>query len=183
MGIFFLFVLIAVSGLEIAAFVEIGGQIGLWPTLGTVFLTAIVGLALLRRQGLTTLRRAMKHLERGRFPVNEVFDGFCLLAAGALLLIPGFVTDSAGFLLFFPPVRASLGWIARRHLTPPEQPDGQGGKMDSGAPGHGWSSAPGSETIIDGDYQDITSADSEPKSETGNDDTKSSLSLPRRGMS
>ncbi|MEE9544229.1 MAG: FxsA family protein [Rhodospirillales bacterium] len=173
MRVIFLFGIIVIPGVEFAVFVEIGDRIGLWPTLSAVFLTAIAGVALLRRQGLTTLQRAKEHLERGRFPVNEVFDGLCLLVAGAFLLIPGFVTDSAGLLLFFPPVRAILGRIIRRYLTTPERLDGRTGKTDSRLSGRWRAGAPGDETIIDGDYQDITSADRDKKNKTSSGDTKS----------
>ncbi len=173
MRVIFLFGIIVIPGVEFAVFVEIGDRIGLWPTLSAVFLTAIAGVALLRRQGLTTLQRAKEHLERGRFPVNEVFDGLCLLVAGALLLIPGFVTDSAGLLLFFPPVRAILGRIIRRYLTAPERLDGRTGKTDSRLSGRRRAGAPGVENIIDGDYQDITSADRDKKNKTSSGDTKS----------
>ncbi len=174
MGIIFLFGIIVISGVEIAVFVEVGDQIGLWPTLSAVFLTAVAGVALLRQQGLAILQRAMKNLERGRFPVSEVFDGLCLLMAGAFLLVPGFVTDGAGLLLFFPPIRASLGRFIQRHLAKSERPGTGGGKTN-----HSWTDVSDIESIIDGDYQDITSADGDLKKDANNDDTKPSLPLHR----
>lgn len=100
---------IGVPILEIAVFIKAGEIIGLWPTLAIVVLTAIIGAALLRAQGLATLARARHSLDRGEIPVEEVFTGLCLLVAGALLLTPGFVTDTLGFLLFAPPVRHAIG--------------------------------------------------------------------------
>ena len=116
--ILFLFFLFLFTPLvEIAVFIEVGGALGLWPTLAIVILTAMLGTALFRIQGLATLRQAQASLAANRFPVEEVFDGLCLLAAGALLITPGFVTDSLGFLLFLPPFRTFLrGLIARRLL-------------------------------------------------------------------
>jgi UPF0716 protein FxsA len=108
---------IGVPLLEIAVFIEVGGFLGLWPTLGVVILTAIAGTTLLRHQGLATLGRARSNLEAGRLPMVEVFDGVCLLLAGALLLTPGFVTDLAGLLLFVPTLRAVLRRMLARHLT------------------------------------------------------------------
>jgi len=84
--------------IEIAVFIELGGYLGLWPTIGTVILTAAIGSALLRLQGFSILARVTESLNEGRLPMAEVFDGLCVLVAGALLLTPGFVTDGIGFL-------------------------------------------------------------------------------------
>jgi UPF0716 protein FxsA len=108
---------IGVPILEIAVFIQAGDLFGLWPTLGVVILTAIVGATLLRAQGLATLERARYSLDRGEIPVEEVFTGLCLLVAGALLLTPGFVTDSLGLLLFVPPVRHVIGHLVLTRLA------------------------------------------------------------------
>ncbi len=108
MGYILFALFVGVPLLEIAVFVAVGGQIGLWPTLGAVVATALAGSVLLRVQGLSTLYRAREHMERGELPVRELFDGVCLVFAGALLLTPGFVTDGVGLLLFLPPFRAAI---------------------------------------------------------------------------
>lgn len=102
--------------IEIAVFIEVGGAIGLWPTLAVVIVTAVVGTGLLRQQGLATLRRAQESLARNQFPVQEVYDGMCLLFAGALLLTPGFVTDAVGLLLFLPAFRAMIVRVVGHYL-------------------------------------------------------------------
>ena len=76
MGILLLIALIGVPLIEIGLFIEIGGLIGLWPTLGTVILTAVLGSWQLRVQGLATLARARQQLDRGQLPARELFDGF-----------------------------------------------------------------------------------------------------------
>ena len=112
MAIFILIAFIAIPLVEIAVFIEVGGRIGVWNTVLTVILTAMIGTWLLRRQGLHTLHRVQESLNRNVLPVSEVFDGLCLLVAGALLLTPGFVTDALGFLLLVPPLRRLLRrWI------------------------------------------------------------------------
>ena len=114
MAILILIAFIAVPIAEIALFIEIGGRIGVWNTVFTVVVTAMIGAWLLRSQGLQTLRRAQDSLNRNIFPVSQVFDGLCLLVAGTLLLTPGFVTDAVGFLLFIPPIRSLLrqwAWV------------------------------------------------------------------------
>ena len=102
--------------LEIALFIQIGGFLGLWPTLGIVILTAFVGTALLQIQGFGILRRAEAHLNKGELPIGEVVSGVFLLVAGALLLTPGFFTDAVGFALFVPAVRLALGKSILRSL-------------------------------------------------------------------
>ena len=103
---------IGVPILEIAVFIKAGDILGFWPTLAAVVVTAIVGTALLRAQGLAALGRARQQIDQGRVPLDEVFTGVCLLVGGALLLTPGFITDTVGFLLLIPPVRRVLGrWV------------------------------------------------------------------------
>ena len=115
MAIVILLAFILTPIIEIAVFIEVGDVIGLWPTLAIVVLTAMAGTALLRAQGLATYAAAQQSLARGEFPVREVFDGACLLFAGALLLTPGFVTDGVGMALFLPPVRRMIGrWLMAR---------------------------------------------------------------------
>lgn len=96
---------------EIAGFVIVGGEIGVFNTLALIVLTAMVGILLLRRQGIDTLRRAQARMDQGQPPVREAFDGVCLALAGILLIVPGFLTDILGVLLFLPPVR---GWVFSR---------------------------------------------------------------------
>lgn len=116
MGILLLAAFIGVPLLEIGIFIQIGGLIGLWPTLAIVVLTAVIGTWMLRAQGLATLGRARTQMDRGVLPARELFDGACLLVAGALLLTPGFATDTVGFALFLPPVRDKLRGLLARHM-------------------------------------------------------------------
>jgi len=103
-----LLVFVAVPMIEIALFIQIGGTIGLWPTLGIVVLTAVVGTTLMRIQGLTALGRLRSRLAAGQDPVGPIADGALILVAGMLLLTPGFFTDTVGLLLLVPAVRAAL---------------------------------------------------------------------------
>lgn len=109
MALWFLLAFIGVPLIEIALFIQVGGFIGLWPTIAIVIATAMAGTALIRRQGLNTLRRAQQEMDAQRLPVRELFDGVCLLFSGALLLTPGFLTDTIGFVLLVPPLRRRLG--------------------------------------------------------------------------
>ena len=166
MGILLLAAFIGVPLLEIAVFIQVGGAIGLWSTLGLVVLTAILGTWQLRSQGLATLNRARSQIDQGALPTRELFDGACLLVAGALLLTPGFVTDSVGFALFLTPVRDLLrDQLARRmkgHMETHVFVDGEEVRPQ-GASGQGRG------PVIDGDYSDVSE----------DDDPDRSRSLPR----
>lgn len=112
--LFLLLVLVPLA--EIAAFIIIGEAIGLWLTLLTVIVTALAGGALLRQQGLVTAQKARQELAQNRMPMQSLFDGLCLFAAGLLLLTPGFITDFVGFILFIPTVRTLIASALVRHL-------------------------------------------------------------------
>lgn len=99
---------LAVPVIEIALFIEVGGLIGLWPTLGLVILSAFVGLALIRRQGVATLGRLRARVEAGGDPSGPIADGALVAIGGVLLMIPGFLTDVLGLALLVPAVRAVL---------------------------------------------------------------------------
>ena len=93
---------------EIAGFVLAGRAFGLWPTLALTVLSAALGLLLVRVQGFAVLRRGLGSLERGEPPVRELFEGALLAAAGALLLLPGFLSDAVGLILLVPAARRLL---------------------------------------------------------------------------
>jgi UPF0716 protein FxsA len=170
-ALFILLLFIAVPVIEIGLFIQVGGFLGLWPTLAVVILTAVAGTALLRHQGLDTLRRVQENLAQDRLPVQEMFDGLCLLMAGALLLTPGFMTDAFGFLLFIPPFRAAAARAIGRYILTHGQvhvatsgtgPGGMGpGGMGPGGMGpddtrHGRGPrGPSGGPVIDGDFEEV----------------------------
>ena len=116
LGLVLLVALIGVPLVEIGLFIEVGGRLGLGPTLALVVLTAVIGAWLVRQQGISVLLRAQRQLAEGALPVVEVFEGLCVLIAGALLLTPGFFTDAVGALLLVPAVRRRLYRRLRRHI-------------------------------------------------------------------
>ncbi len=99
---------ITVPILEMYLLIKIGGVIGALPTIGLVVVTAMVGVALLRQQGLATLNRVQTALDRGELPATEMLEGIALLLGGALLLTPGFVTDGLGLFCLIPSTRQLL---------------------------------------------------------------------------
>lgn len=105
-------IFIAVPILELYVIIQVGGLIGVLPTLALLVASAILGSLLLRQQGRDAWRRFQAALAEQRFPGREVADGLMIAVGGALLLTPGFFTDALGLLLLIPPTRA----IARRLL-------------------------------------------------------------------
>ncbi len=97
--------LLALPLIEIGVFIWVGGEIGVWPTLALVVAGVLVGSLLLKRQTLSTLRAAQTEARAGRVPEREIVHGAMIALAGILLILPGFVTDLFGLLLFLPPVR------------------------------------------------------------------------------
>lgn len=168
MGFLLLVAFITVPIVEIAVFIEVGGWIGLWPTIGVVILTAVIGTALLRQQGISVLFRIQENLEANKLPVRELFDGVCLVIAGAFLLTPGFVTDSLGFALFIPPVRQGIAtWIGQKVIARADvrfhRPGNGAGHHPHGHGPHPHGPArPHGDDIIDGEYEDVTDESKKP---------------------
>lgn len=100
---------------EIALFIEIGGVIGVAPTIILIIVTAILGAALLRLQGLMTIKRVQDSLNQGQLPAIELLEGMILLISGAFLLTPGFFTDALGFAVLVPAVRRAVAlWLVNK---------------------------------------------------------------------
>ncbi|MHB8697343.1 MAG: FxsA family protein [Sulfuricaulis sp.] len=93
---------------EIATFIWVGSRIGVGLTLLLVIASAIIGFRLVRRQGFATAMRVQAMITRGESPALGMLEGFALLAAGVLLVIPGFLTDIAAFILLIPPLRRGI---------------------------------------------------------------------------
>jgi UPF0716 protein FxsA len=101
-------IFLVVPIVEIYLLIQVGQVIGAGWTVFLVVLTAVIGVGLLRIQGLSTLNRAQQKLQQNELPAREMLEGMGLVVAGALLLTPGFFTDTIGFLLLFPPTRLWL---------------------------------------------------------------------------
>lgn len=101
---------------EIAAFILVGEALGVLPTVALVFALSIAGVILTRRQGLGALLRIRAELDAGRMPGEAMGHAAMIVLAGTLLIIPGFVTDAVGLLLFIPQVRTALWRAIGRRL-------------------------------------------------------------------
>ena len=108
---------IAVPIIEVAFIIQIGGFLGLFPTLAIVVLTAITGTYLVRAQGLSVLSQLQSRFREMNDPSEPLVHGAMILFSGALLLTPGFFTDFIGFLLLIPNVRAAIFQKVRERIN------------------------------------------------------------------
>ncbi len=109
-----LLLLVGVPLLELFILLRVGQAVGVWPTVGLVVVTGLVGMALARMEGLRTLWSLRAALARGYPPGPALLDGFAILAGGALLFTPGLITDLLGFSCLLPWTRRRLLRWARR---------------------------------------------------------------------
>jgi len=109
--------LLVVPLVELYVIVQVGSAIGYLPTFALLIAVSVLGAYLVKREGVSTLRRAQAQLRAGEIPATELVDGALIVTAGALLLTPGFVTDAVGFLLLLPPLRLLPRRWARDHRT------------------------------------------------------------------
>ena len=93
---------------ELYCIISVGEHIGALWTVVLVLLTAVIGVNLLRFQGMTTLARAQRNMAQGKMPAMEMMEGVALALAGVLLITPGFITDTIGFLLLTPVSRRAI---------------------------------------------------------------------------
>ena len=97
-----LLLIILVPILEIYLFIKIGSQIGAFTTISLIFFTAIIGVFYARYEGLNTLKSGVSQLYKNQMPLFELMSGAALALASILLILPGFATDTLGFLIIFP---------------------------------------------------------------------------------
>ena len=97
-----LLTIILVPAVEIYLLIKIGSQIGAMITIFLIFTTAIIGIYYAKYEGLNTLRSGFAQLSKNETPAYEVISGAAIAFAALLLIIPGFMTDTVGFLLIFP---------------------------------------------------------------------------------
>ena len=111
-----LFLFVVVPAVELVLLIELGGRIGLLPTITIIFLTGVVGATLARWQGLSVLRQMQTQMAQGQLPASAMFDAVIILVAGALLLTPGFLTDVVGFAFLVPGIRGVVKRTIQRRI-------------------------------------------------------------------
>ena len=102
--------------LELFVFVQVAGWIGFLPAVALIVAFSVGGAWLVKYEGIGVLRRAQQQLDQGELPATELVNGLLLLVAGALMVVPGFLTDIAGLLLLLPPTRALVRLLLMRRF-------------------------------------------------------------------
>lgn len=125
MPLLFLIALFAVPYLEFLVFVEVADEIGGFSALALTLFTAVMGIFIIRQEGVQVLQNLKSTVDRGESPVSELIHGFFLAIAGFFFLLPGFITDTIAVLLAIGPVRAMLGNMMvdagkRNHASKPK---------------------------------------------------------------
>jgi len=138
-----LLVLLALPVTELWVLISIGSDIGAFSTIALCFLTAAVGIFLLRLQSFALVRQVQEKAARGEAPAREMLEGMAMAIGGVFLLFPGFITDAVGFLLVLPFTRVLFISLFAKHFS--TQASFHAEYRDS--------------TIIDAEYQDVTKKD------------------------
>ena len=112
--IFLAFIIIPI--VEISIFITIGSSIGILNTIAIILLTALIGIFLVRKRGLSLLFNAQSNLSQGVMPTEEIKGGIFLLISGLLLITPGFFTDFIGFVVFLKPVQNFITLKAKNYF-------------------------------------------------------------------
>lgn len=120
---------------ELYVIIAVGERIGAFWTIMLVLLTAVVGVNLLRVQGVKTLMRAQENMARGQVPAMEMMEGMLLAAAGIMLITPGFISDTLGFLCLIPASRQAIIRFFMSRLTVRTSFDAGSGGFQSPPPG------------------------------------------------
>lgn len=141
-----LLALIAIPVIEIALFIQVGAWIGVWPTIGLVFLAAFGGVALVRAHGTRALAAAQAAMQRGEDPGEHVLGAALMLVAAGLFITPGFFTDIAALALLLPPVRSMIYRAIRSRMRLRATTIVSGYRAQ----------APQDAVVIDGDFEDVT---------------------------
>ena len=113
--IFLIFIIIPI--LEITIFITVGSNIGVLNTIAIILITALIGIFLVRRRGLSLLFNARQNMSEGMMPTNEIKGGIFLLISGLLLITPGFFTDCIGFAVSLKPVQDFIALRAKNYFV------------------------------------------------------------------
>lgn len=101
---------------ELAVLIRIGRATSVTTAILLVIVPAMLGAFLAKREGLKTYRRIQKELAAGHIPGDQLVEGLLILAAGALLITPGLISDTLGILLLVPPLRRLAREVLKRRF-------------------------------------------------------------------
>jgi UPF0716 protein FxsA len=150
-----LIILIGLPIIEIYFLIEVGSVIGAIPTIIITILTAVTGISLIRIQGVSTIQKLQLSMQQGQSPAIEIIEGFMLIVAAVSLLMPGFLSDSLGFLLLIPPLRHALAkfYISKKLNSSPFISQNQTSYTQT------------SQEFIEGEFEDLSESENRHKIE------------------
>lgn len=113
--------------IEISVFIQVAHVLGVLLTLVLVIFTSVLGMSLVRNQGLRNFMQMQRKIESGESPAKEMVKSISIVIAGILLILPGFFTDFMGLLFLLPPVQKLLTLRLLPHLHFTRTPGGFSG--------------------------------------------------------
>ena len=123
MNSFFL-IFLGLPIIEVFLIIKIGGKIGALNTISLIFLTAFVGIYFAKIEGVKTMKSGLVNFYRNKAPIYEIISGASIAIAALLLIVPGFISDTIGFLLLIPFTRKILIYLfVKKNKNNPEQSD------------------------------------------------------------
>lgn len=93
---------------EIFSLAFVMADIGFFKTLLLWMVLATGGLWIIQHQGFSMVMKAQAHWQNGTVPVDNLFGALCLVVAGLLLIMPGFLGDLIAILLLIPFFRQKI---------------------------------------------------------------------------
>lgn len=161
---FVILLILMIPVVELVVLIQVGTQLGALNTIGLTVLTAVVGLSLVRNQGLQVLQNARNDLSSGQVNTPVVLEGALLAVAGIMLLFPGFMTDTLGALFLVSPLRRAMAarLLSSQNLHVFRSGGFQGGGFDAHSDGFTqqdpFQSPPRGDDVIDGEYEEVDEA-------------------------
>jgi UPF0716 protein FxsA len=137
---------------EIVVLIAVADWLGVGPTLLALLGAAIAGIVVIRVLGGASLVELRRALERREPPAGALLRGACVLVAGVLLILPGFIGDVIALLLLIPPLRTVLLGALWRGIPRP-------GAAPGTAPRTGGRGA----TTIEGEYHEVPTEQTGPR--------------------
>ena len=105
-----------IPALELYLLISVGSIVGAPATISIIILTGVLGAFLAKKQGLLTMQKALQEIRMGYAPAEELLHGLLIIFAGIVLVTPGFITDTIGFLLLIPMIRNIMFSVLKTKL-------------------------------------------------------------------
>jgi UPF0716 protein FxsA len=102
------FIIIFLPFVEIYTLIVVGNYIGAFNAILLIILTGIIGLYLLRNQGIRSLINLRSNPKGFDPTADNILKTLFTPIGGFLMLIPGFITDFLGLLILLPLTRIFL---------------------------------------------------------------------------